>query len=93
MEEKLIELTSGEKIAKMKNPTILVNSLDLEELEDSLVNYLMIYKNYSTGKVNYFYSGIPILKNRFINRGSMFVIDNTILKLENISSNINKKKS
>ena len=82
MEKKLIKLTNNEKFAKMKNPTILVNNLDLEELEHTLKDYLMIHKNYSTGEVNYFYSGIPILKSRLIHRGSMFVIDSPISGLE-----------
>lgn len=60
-----------DRIAKMKNPTILLNQKDFEELKTKLESTIHCY----TLADNPTYSGIPVKTSYFTDKGSVIIYD------------------
>jgi hypothetical protein len=73
-DEQIIELLKRQKIAAMKNPTILMNSDDLNNFENELKSKV---QNFKPGK-NPKYMNVPIKSSPLFPRGEIIVYDKLI---------------
>ena len=71
MDEKIMLELKKDRISKMKNPTILLNKKDFEELKTRLESTI---HNYTVAE-NPTYSGIPVKTSCFTDKGSVIVYD------------------
>jgi hypothetical protein len=73
-DEQIIELLKRRRIAAMKNPTILMNSDDLNNFESELKSKV---QNFELGK-NPKYMNVPIESSPLFPRGEIIVYDKLI---------------
>ena len=79
MEEQIIHQLKIKKVREMKNPTILMNTKDLETFVKQVETKV---NNFKVGS-NPTYAGLPIKTNKIIRRGELIIYDDYPDKLFN----------